>query len=465
MKRVISLSVFIFLFTINLQAQDLPSVIDLVYPDEYGSFARQIQTGNYLVAGNTNVNGSFIPFLARLDSSRNVQWTLLDPGFINRLGRTQFAATADSNFFFVGWHQEGNGLLDLELQKWNEDGVVIWSKVYEKEGSQYGSTVVKINEEKYLIASGMEINDTHKVILLCVGEQGELLWELEFASHENPEYLSVVAGISIDPITNNIYLASNHVLSSMNRHTLLTKISENGEFLYSYKVGLEHFLLTGVAAIGNAGGAVICGDLGFSAFVQYINEDGQVVWEYANETDIRNIEDVVVADGLILVVGSLGTTNPQSPTFDDPWVGIFDMEGNIIQNHVEVLPEYDRIYGITPISDDRFLLVGSSDVDNDSQVYFSEFQIDIVNNVDQIEQTAFQLAPNPTSDRSYLYWFESNFKEAKLSLFSPSGQLIENQVITGIPHEINLSRMPNGIYFFRVEQPGNGPIVGKVIKQ
>jgi ELWxxDGT repeat protein len=78
----------------------------------------------------------------------------------------------------------------------------------------------------------------------------------------------------------------------------------------------------------------------------------------------------------------------------------------------------------------------------------------------------FSLSPNPATRSVSLQWLDTDIREARGSIVNPLGQTVKTFPLTGaqgIPTTIDLSGLGSGLYWVRVEVPGRGSGVKRLV--
>lgn len=96
--------------------------------------------------------------------------------------------TSAADFLVTGRIMRDDGNWDVCLVKIDPLGNLVWEKAYGGAGDDTGKSVVEVDEGKYVIAGQMTLPDgTTDICLLCVDQNGEILWEENFGGPDADE--------------------------------------------------------------------------------------------------------------------------------------------------------------------------------------------------------------------------------------------------------------------------------------
>ena len=166
---------------------------------------------------------------------------------------------------------------------------------------------------------------------------------------------------------------------------------------------------------------------------------------FSNNGVYYNAQD---ADFIPIVSGSSGNAcsfSDPSDCIDDEYVG---------QTNTQLFAEHENSYlgVITPVSAVPHPIVVGGKVDS------------IANNIVELEEESdcLTLYPNPTSN---YFKIEGDFNNYSIQILSSDGTLYQNVSNQNSPIEIDLSSLPNGLYFVKVTNLQNSDIcIQQIIK-
>lgn len=87
----------------------------------------------------------------------------------------------------------------------------------------------------------------------------------------------------------------------------------------------------------------------------------------------------------------------------------------------------------------------------------------IINSTNELKQNALKIFPNPTQNILNLE-YDENIKIEKVNIFDFQGQVIKSLPIENQISQINISDIPNGVYFIKIETQNEQFVFKKFIK-
>lgn len=236
------------------------------------------------------------------------------------------------------------GLEEIWVTKLDKDGVVVWNKTIGGSGNDYGMSIIKTNDNNYVIAgySGSMDFDVprnigmHDFYITKINESGTIIWSKSYG-----------------------FLSHDHA------HKII-QTSDGGYFVAGYA---DYSGLLGQT--GNGEGHVMGKNPNTTLhgvgefFGIKLNAQGEFMWyRYYGGSQNDRINDVVEAnDGGLILVGS-----SESSDFDvvgshgsyDYWVIKIDNMGHLHWKKTYGGSDIDQAYGIVNTGNNSYLIVGQS---------------------------------------------------------------------------------------------------------
>lgn len=257
-------------------------------------------------------------------------------------------ATPDGGLIVVGYTQSNDGdivkahdLIDLWVTRLDKDGNVIWNKTFGGSGDDYGYSIIKTSDNKYVIAgySGSADYDVpsnigfHDFYILKIDENGEKLWSKSygFPSHDHA-------------------------------HKII-QMKDGGFFVAGFA---DYAGLSGQSdnGAGHQMGRNVQHGVG-EFFGIRLDSNGDFMWfRYYGGTMNDRVNDVVEdQNGGVIMVGFTESNNfdvDQNKGSYDYWAINVDAEGHLHWKKTFGGPDIDQAYGIVKTDFNSYLIVGQS---------------------------------------------------------------------------------------------------------
>ncbi len=250
-----------------------------VYGNLNGSFARaitQARTGGYMLAGSIEINNStgFDILLIKINENGNVIWNKSYRGSGNEQAFDVIQAIGGG--YIVLSVNVSRGSESICLIKVDEDGDIVWNKKYKG----WGSSIIRFNDNGYVIAGITSWTDQNPAVLLIkVDEYGDLIWNKTYRVG------NFSWGTSLINVNDGfLVLGINGRDPLVDRDVLLMKVNDNGEVLWNktYDGGCDDAGYNIIHALD--GGYIIVGETasfgadGRDVLLMKVDEDGDLVW-------------------------------------------------------------------------------------------------------------------------------------------------------------------------------------------
>ena|GEM_PF-4228367 len=159
-----------------------------------GESVQQTSDGGYILAGVTNAlhpnlenDGSGDVYLAKIDDNGNLMWEKVFGG--NRTDKGKFAIqTSEGGYIIVGSTESyGNGAYDVYMIKTDSKGDLIWEKTFGGKSDDFGESIDETFDGGFIIAgiTGSKGAGGHDYYLVKLDKRGNLRWERTFGGRKN----------------------------------------------------------------------------------------------------------------------------------------------------------------------------------------------------------------------------------------------------------------------------------------
>jgi len=146
--------------------------------DDVGVSIKKLEDGNYIVVGYTSSfgNGNTDVYVIKIDNNGELIWEKIFGGEQDDIANDSII-TSDGNLLIVGWTKSFSAKdRDIYILKISKDGNLIWQKNYGGENMDEGRTVVETNDKGYIVA-GMTLSFDSlgsDIIILKFDQQGKI---------------------------------------------------------------------------------------------------------------------------------------------------------------------------------------------------------------------------------------------------------------------------------------------------
>jgi len=169
--------------------------------------------------------GSADVYLIKTDSIGDVMWTRTYGGSSPDYGYS-VKQTSDGGYVIAGYTSSfGAGQFDLYIIKTNEDGVITWSKTYGGTSSDYGHSIIQTYDSGYVVTGyTLSFGMAAQLYIIRIDNNGTLLWSKVYGDLGN-DY-----GWSIQQTTDSGYIVVGNTFSfgAGNRDVYLIKTDKFG---------------------------------------------------------------------------------------------------------------------------------------------------------------------------------------------------------------------------------------------
>ncbi len=422
---------------------------NLIWKNNYGGSGEDYiwdilatDDGGYIFAGNTTSTDGDVSenfgasdfWVVKLDSEGNIEWEKSYGGsHYDDLSR--IIKNGDLGFILIGssWSDDGDfqnnsGDSDVALAKIDNNGNLIWTKLYGGPEHDFGIGGIIDNSNQVIINSfGESETNGSDVRIDALTQEGDFIWTQTFSGSGSDQTYSFIQ------LENGNYLIGMN--SNSNDGDFENNFGGSDIWLFEFQVGLIHhkFHFGGssseapMALYQTSSGEVIVanrsassdGDVsnnhGSSDFwVFKMTSDGNIIWENSyGGTEADDLWDMAVTNNTIALIGNTNSNNGDISAhqgLNDMW--IVKLNGSDMGQH--------------------------------------EFTTSSVN-----------IYPNPASEKLII---ESKEPVLSIELFDLSGKQIKGIQRNNNLTELNLSGISNGTYILKIKTIDGNLINKKIIK-
>ena len=324
--------------------------------DEYASDIKQLQDGNFIIAGYGRINSPnhYDAFLIKIDQNGNVIWRKSYGGY----NFDQFVAidVVNDGYVAIGNTKSISPMSNSELwiYKTDFDGNIIWQRTYNFGEFSEGASIKQLYDGGFVaVGSTYKSNSGYDIYVVRCDDNGNFIWQKSFGG-SNPEGALSVIQI---PTTKEIYLTG-YTLSYGNGYSdiFIMKLSELGDSLWFKTYG-------------------------------YFGND------YGNSIKLTNDYNLVVAG-----YGRLDNTSQV-----DLFLLKIDLQGNLkwLVNYGGIFE--DRGYDFIQTDDYGYAVIGNTRTsDNTTDIYLVKFSSEY--SIDAPEILSITDVPNDNGKQVFIKW-------------------------------------------------------------
>jgi uncharacterized delta-60 repeat protein len=303
---------------------------------------QQTSDGGFIVAGVTDTSGSSAAWVFKLDANGGIEWQKTYGGTDTNYVVKSIQQTSDGGYIMAG-ETDANGSYDVWVLKLNQNGTVNWQNTY-------GTTDITVNERAcsiqqtsdngYIIAARISpnsegddetIGDFWVIKLNVNGNVGP-----SFANTWQKKYNVGLNDVphSIKQTSDGGYIMAGETDANGSYDALVMKLNPNGTVNWKKTYGGSNDDLANSVQETSGGGYIVAGETSsFGAgnsdvWVLKLNTDGTVNWEkaYGGGSDESGYSVQETSDGKYIVAGdtsSFGAGN------SDVWVLLLNVDGTV----------------------------------------------------------------------------------------------------------------------------------------
>jgi hypothetical protein len=382
-----------------------------------GYSIQQTSDGGFIIAGKTSSYGAGLSdaYLIRVDDNGDTLWTKTYGGESDEYA-TCVQQTSDGGFILVGHtYSYGFGSSDVWLIRTDENGDTLWTKTFGTPGVDFGNSVQQTSDGGFIATGRIMsfISGAPDLYLIRINSNGDTLWT---KSYNGPYFsYSLDEGKDVQQMPDGGFFILGRTdgpVNTTNSSLWLIRTDSNGDTLwtktYEYMAGNSMQLTTD-------GGFIITGD---TSLIR-INDEADTLWTKAlGISDDFAYSVQQTSDGGFIVAGR--TNNSSSPP--DVWLVRVGSDGTTSAENNSTLP--------------------------------AQYEL-------------FQNYPNPFNPITNISWHSPLSSWQTLKIYDVLGNIVATLVEDYRPAGLNevefdASKLPSGIYFYRLNIDNKQSIVKKM---
>jgi hypothetical protein len=441
----------------------LDSIGDIVWQRSYGgTFAdvaysiEQTSDGGYVVAGQSSSNNGDVTghhgststydyWVLKIDSVGNIEWqkSLGGSGYDQALSVKQ---TNDSGYIIAGLSSSTDGDVtghhglnyDFWVVKLDSAGIIQWQKSLGGTNQDFANSIQQTTDNGYIVVGASSSNDgdvtlnhgVDDVWVVKLDSLGIINWQKSYGGTGSEIALDVKQTLD-----------GGYIVGGKSSSNDLDVTANHGSYDY---------------------------------WLMKLNTLGGLQWQksYGGTGDEGIASIKLMSDGGYLIGGSADSINGDviGSHLRDYWIIKSDSTGTIQWQVSFGGSAAEWLYSVQQTSDNGFFLCGST-YSNDGDVSGNHGSFDywvvklntLTTDIDnQINRTDLKIYPNPTEGIITIKLNSSNPK-TNFKIINVLGQTVLSGIITAETTNLNIDKLPNGIYLFQLEDDNSQSF--KIIKK
>ncbi len=329
---------------------------------------QQVADGGYIVAGGTSSFGvgSTDVYVFKLDENGNLIWQKIYGGSGSDLAYS-IQQTTDGGYIVAGITASlGAGSYDVYVLKLDKDGNLIWEKAYGGSAPEEAYAVQETKDGGYIVAgrtasfgdTGNSAYPLNNVYVLKLDKDGNLIWQKTYGGSDNDWARSIQetkdGGYIIAGITGSISAGFN---------AYILKIDKDGNLVWDKKYGRDSGEAYAVQQTKDGGYIVAGGTASFgpgwnNVYVLKLDTNGDLIWEKAYGRKKVNWGYAVqeTKDGGYIVAGK--STDPETES-DDIYILKLDANGDLIWQKIYGTYSDEIAYAVQETKDGGYIVASN----------------------------------------------------------------------------------------------------------
>ncbi len=438
--------------------------------EDYGYDVEECVDG-FIVVGQTASFGTGVDdaYVIRLDPDGDTVWTRAYGGD----GREQaysLVQVADGYVFSGYTSTNAQGIADMYLVKFNEDGDTIWTKQYDAHGStDQGYCISQSSDEGFIIAGfATEYGYGDQVYLVKTDANGDLMWDTTYGgTHQD-----YARAVQQTPDGGYIIAGYSYSFGGGDADIWLLRTDSSGDTLWTRTYGSpngdEHafdILLAPDSGYIIVGTTESFGSGPYDVYVLRTEADGDTLWaRWFGGTSADNGQAAYQTnDGNIVIVGS---TYSYGFGESDVYLLKIDMDGDLLWYTTFGGVYHDFGNTVRQTSDDEYIIAGRtrSFGAGQSDVYVIRTGPDHGISEGQASgliSFSMQVCPNPFSKLTDIsFSIENGAKSVEVKIYDVAGRLVKqwnhptiqlSNHITWDGCDDQKKKLPSGIYLLSLK--------------
>lgn len=357
-----------------------------------------------------------------------------------------------------------NGNLVWELTYQTTTGVIVPGSTSYPSGN-----IVQLESGNYLCCSALgssELGMTNASIA-CISPGGELLWAKPYGGDADDSGRDLV----VAPDGNIIALASTSSFGLSNTDIMLTKMTTEGELIWSKTIGTDCDDVFNRIKIDKDGNLVLlglinasdatCGIPHRSGLIVKTNPEGELIWSKALPGRVVFYDLEFGVDSSYNVVGSW-QIEPGSSIYTG---GLFKLKPDGTSCDFEDVTDYFEVNEQTPYFASDYEatsyieeVITYDPAPFDEEIVPSRWCYSEIVSTEEFSLNSEQIRvfPQPSSGELWFDLTQNESTDFQLSIFNTTGQMVYGQTIFGnTMNKIDLRHLTTGIYYYHLSGATN----------
>ncbi|MCK4233126.1 hypothetical protein KAX75_01755 [candidate division WOR-3 bacterium] len=332
---------------------------------DWGKFAQETSDGGYIVVGKTWSYGSEGDiYLIKTNPSGDTIWTRTYGGGREDVGYS-VRETVDGGYIITGYtYSFGAGDTDVYLIRTNINGDTIWTRTYGGESTDKGREVLKTSDGGYII-----IGDTKSfglglysdVYLIKIDDNGDIVWEKVYGGNGIDVGWSIVQSVSGD----FVIAGYSNSFGNGDLDVYLIKVNENGDTVWTKTYGKDDAdfgfsiqeTYKGEYIISGGTCSTTEGDMNF--YLIKTDENGDTLWTKSFGGTNYDISYSIIETARRSYILA-GNTESFGAGYNDIYLIETDTNGNVMWEETYGGMGVDVCNSIEEVSDGGYILIGST---------------------------------------------------------------------------------------------------------
>jgi hypothetical protein len=245
--------------------------------------------GGYILAGETEIEGSKEAWLVKTDSDGNVLWELTYGTTNGRDALWPVKTTSDGGYICGGWfYNITQETWDGLLIKVDENGNILWVNTYGGDGNDQFYALLEVDDGYFAVGrSSSYTPGKNNGFIMKTDFYGNMIW---VKALEKEGYSGEVDGITVANEGDGYIISGGHYSETEPTQGRLLKIDEEGNILWDKSYGSdsrfdwcisvtktsdENYIVAG----GTNGGPYGQGKWGPDIWILKLDNEGNIIWD------------------------------------------------------------------------------------------------------------------------------------------------------------------------------------------
>ncbi len=488
--RKILLSVFSLFFMHTISAQQ-----DIMWEKTIGGenaeyLYHAIPTPDYgfLILGSSDSDisgnktkqnqGGLDYFIWKMDENGNQEWQNSFGGDGDDLLKSALT-TPDGGYLLVGSSDSSKsgdktekaiGMMDIWLIKLDPTGTIQWQKTIGGLGDDEAVTVIKTNDNGYLIGANSDSPKSNikaqnnfgsnDFWIIKIDEKGTILWEKTIGGEQEETLRSIIEtknGYLISGISNSkknqLKSQDSHYLSSL----WLVELNKEGE-IFQEKTLENNQQSNFVSLYSNENKVVLAVNYSAKNELKIVELDETLSFSNEKSKEFKSsvqINSVLPLENDYLITANTIDYKHKSATNQNDLESkylAFYFDNRFEENWKKEIGKnesFSYLEKVIPMRDGSFLLLGNSNNSSEAKGQDDFYIVKLGNKSSTEKRTYIEAYPNPTHDFVNVL-INKEFKKSTIEVYNLTGQHLQTKEVKFRSTPISLVNYPAGVYILKI---------------